>query len=448
MRILKEEKGQVLVLTALSMTVLMGFMGMAADVGALFHDKRNQQTAVDAAAIAGALDYKFNANAASAQAAAKAAATANGVPDVSYLTVNVPPQNGPNQNPGFVEAILTEPRNTMFMSLFGFHTVNVTARAVATASGAPSQGCVYILDPTASYAMDLQGSFNVDAPGCGIEINSNSASALHFTGAGGSMTAGWIAVNGGASGQTGDSTPAPTTYTNTPISDPYGGVDPLPVNASNQCSGPWDWTLDGKTGSTSVSNYTPTAAETSAKKITLTGTVNLSGSSNSDDGIIAQCYPLPVNISNATLGPGIYVFLGGVTLSGSVATNNATLDIQQGGLTIPTGGVSFGTANNSATGLIAPTAGPTNGIALMEPVGNTSQIMIQKGNATGNITGDIYAPSAQLYLQDSGGDKTGGLSLYSDIIVGTLFDKTATMQIHNYSSVAPTDPNTTVTLVE
>ena len=55
MRILREEDGQTLVMTALCATVLIGFMGLAVDVGVLFHAKRNLQTAADDAAIAGRL---------------------------------------------------------------------------------------------------------------------------------------------------------------------------------------------------------------------------------------------------------------------------------------------------------------------------------------------------------------------------------------------------------
>ena len=47
-------------MTALSMTVLVGFLALAIDVGMLFRAKRNMQIAADAAAIAGALDYKYN----------------------------------------------------------------------------------------------------------------------------------------------------------------------------------------------------------------------------------------------------------------------------------------------------------------------------------------------------------------------------------------------------
>ena len=85
----------------------------------------------------------------------------------------------------------------------------------------------------------------------------------------------------------------------------------------------------------------------------------------------------------------------------------------------------------------------------MEPSYNSNQIKIQKGDATGTVDGIIYAPNAQLYLQDSGGDKSGGLTLITDLIVGSLFDKTATLTVQSYSQANPgASPLTRVTLVE
>jgi uncharacterized membrane protein len=98
MRSLKDAKGQVLVLTALCMALLLGFMAFAVDMGLLFHTKRNIQIAADAAAIAGALDYEYNTSATKAQAAGRAASAANGFTNGSngtVVTINVPPSMGP-----------------------------------------------------------------------------------------------------------------------------------------------------------------------------------------------------------------------------------------------------------------------------------------------------------------------------------------------------------------
>ncbi len=74
----KAESGQILVITALSMTVLLGFMAIAINVGLLFNARRKLQNAVDAAATSGAIDYMFNGSQTSATAAATAALHANG----------------------------------------------------------------------------------------------------------------------------------------------------------------------------------------------------------------------------------------------------------------------------------------------------------------------------------------------------------------------------------
>src|SRR5438045_5239496 len=104
---LSDETGQVLVIAALSMTVLLGFVGLATDVGVLFCTRRTTQSAADAAAVAGALDYLYNGSSSKAIAAGKAAATANGVTDgtgSAVVTISVPAADGPNAGTaGYIE---------------------------------------------------------------------------------------------------------------------------------------------------------------------------------------------------------------------------------------------------------------------------------------------------------------------------------------------------------
>src|SRR6185437_17035629 len=87
MRKWNDESGQVLILTAMTMTLLLGFVGLATDVGQLFHAKRSMQAAVDSAVIAAAITYKAELGAGASdatiqtdmQAAAKAALAENGI---------------------------------------------------------------------------------------------------------------------------------------------------------------------------------------------------------------------------------------------------------------------------------------------------------------------------------------------------------------------------------
>jgi hypothetical protein len=258
----------------------------------------------------------------------------------------------------------------------------------------------------------------VSTPNCGVVVDSSDSDALYFTGGGGTLTAGSVGVVGGCGGHCGDSTPTPVTGI-APVSDPLASMVP-PDPTKLTCS--------------------------AAPGGTLTGTL-----ANPTGGI--ACYSGNVTLSNVTMGMGTYVFTGNVTLDGTVSTpvptsgnpqNGTTIDIDSGALSINTG---------TTLSLYAPQASATsytnyNGIALMEPAKNSNQIQIQKGNASGLIDGIIYAPSAQLYLQDSGGDKSGGLTLDTDLIVGSLFDKTATLTINSYSQSTSGSPLTRVTLVE
>lgn len=399
-----------LIVVALSILALSGFLALSIDIGLLFRAKRNLQIVADSAATAAALDLYYNSSVSSANSAAQSAAEANGFSsgtNGSSLTVNTPPQYGPNKGAtGFVEVILTENDPTLFMRFFHFDNLSVAARAVAGTPN-PTRTCVYVLSPSASAAMELQGSFDVSASHCGVVVNSNSSSALEFVGGSGSLQASSVSVVGGYSGQSTDSNPAPVTGT-APVNDPLNITGPVPPSDCAQ-----------------------TSTATS-----ITGSFSGPGAGN------AICFSNAVTISGATLGAGIYVFEQGVTTSGSVTSGSGgtTLDIYGGSFTAQTGTV---------FNLVAPTSGATNGIALMQPSSNTNQIQLQIGNVTGSLTGIIYAPGAQLYLNDSGGDTSGGITLTTDLVVKTLYDKTATLSIHSYSEAnRSTTPLKSVALVE
>ena len=410
MRIQQDDNGQMLIVAALSLMALSGFLALSIDVGLLFRVKRNLQIAADAAATAGALDYYYNASDTSAQAAAQAAAATNGVTNGQngvLVTVNTPPVNGPNSgSPGDVEVIVTQPNPTVFMKMFNFGSMTVAARAVA-GTPLPTKTCVYVLSPNDANAMQLSGSFDVSVSHCGVIVDSSDRDALQFTGPSGYLSASFVSVVGGDGGQPSDSNPAPVTGA-APVNDPINISGPVPP--------------DGCTSSSAATSLTGSFSGPGAGKVI--------------------CFTQQVALSNVTLGPGVYVFENGVTTSGNISSGigGTTLDVYSGSLTMNSGTV---------LSLTAPTSGDTNGIALMEPSSNSSQITIQKGNVTGSLTGIIYAPSAQLYLQDSGDDTSGGISLVSDLIVKTLVDKTATLTVNSYSAANPTTtPLRAVALVE
>lgn len=402
-RKLFDERGVALVMTALAMSALLGFMGLAIDVGMLFQTKRKLQIAADSAAIAGTLEYLYTNSLTSATTYAENASSANGFTNGSNgitVTVHDPPADGPNSgNSSFFEAIVSQPTPTFFMSLFGFKKVTISARAVA---GVPTNGlvCMWIMG-TGNGALDLQGAYSVQAPSCGIYVNSPSSTAFIDTGNGGQVNTKFLDVVGN-SPPGHQTSPTPTTVDTAPRTDPWGNL----------------------AGPTPTSGCTTTDSSTT----TITGTVTGPGLNQT------ICYTQAVTITNATLGSGLYMFENGVTISGTVTVNSGTLDVYSGTFS----------QGNAILNISAPTSGTYNGIAIMQPASNTNQLQVQFGSSNQTLDGYIYAPGAQVYLQDHGGGVTA-----TGFVAGSFYDKASTFRIPSYDVAhASTTPNRVVTLVE
>jgi Flp pilus assembly protein TadG len=116
-------RGQILIVFALMLPVLIGLVGLGIDSAALYWTRRDMQGVADLAALAGALDLPFDPLAAAS--AARANALANGFGGA--ITVTTPLAGDPSR----IEVVITRSVDTYFMGVFGFETVTVTARAVA-----------------------------------------------------------------------------------------------------------------------------------------------------------------------------------------------------------------------------------------------------------------------------------------------------------------------------
>jgi Flp pilus assembly protein TadG len=198
------ESGQALVFTAVAMVVLIGFAGLGIDMGVLRYQKRLQQTAADAGAIAGAsnldsatLGVSAGAVAAAAGNSFSAGTTGSQVCPTSVpactacpagtigsavgsvdVTVNNPPCFGPHLgDKNYVEVYVSEVQPTYFMKAVGVPSETITARAVATnvSGGGPNSGCLFTLGaPSSSIeGVNINGNATLNAPTCGINDNGN-----------------------------------------------------------------------------------------------------------------------------------------------------------------------------------------------------------------------------------------------------------------------------------
>ena len=427
--LLRDESGQVLVLTAIGMLALMGCLGIATEVGLIYHTRQTVQIAADAGATAAALDYLYNNSVSHAQAAGKAATALNGYTDGSggvTVTINMPPSSGPVISTGYAESIVTGPYALSFLryplSFFGIsnNSVNVTSRAVAGTPGTGST-CVWLLAST-GVGLNLQGSYDIQAPQCGIYVNSSSTNAVSVTGNGGILNAKYLDIVGSSVGH--QTSPTPVTTNTAPRRNPWGNL----------------------TGPTTPNDCSITSALTT---ITASNVISVSGSASNS----VVCFTSAVTLSNVTL-PGassgvVYLFEDGVTLSGTVTLGSAQYNAGTGTFTDTLGAVmdiqngTFDQAN-AILNIYAPTAGTYNGVAILQPASNSNQLQVQFGSGNQVLDGYIFAPSANVYLQDSGGGITA-----TGIVGDTMFNKTSSITIPSYDQAnASTTPNRVVVLVE
>jgi hypothetical protein len=391
----KDESGQALVMSALCMACVFGFVALATDVGVLLREKRLAQIAADAGAIAGAGEYNYGG----ASTAATNAATANGFTTGggTTVTVNSPPKNGPHTSGspnGYIEVIVQQVQPALFRGYLGLGSITVAARAVANANGS-TNGCIYTLGVSGP-DISMNGNATVQVTTCGIIDNSSSSNALSMSG-NVTLDAQSIGIVGGVS-QNGNITLSPTPVTGVvPTSDPLAFLTAPTV--PSPCS------PDPGLGGSGTQTLTPGC---------YTG---LSASGN----------------VNLTLSPGLYVINGALSLGGNVTLTGTgvTLDLL--------GSSSF--PGNATLNLTAPTSGTYNGVVIFQPSTNTNSISLV-GNSGSTLKGIVYAPGAAVTLTGNSGS-----TIYTDFVAKSL-SLVGNASFNSYASINGNSVLHAVRLVE
>jgi hypothetical protein len=206
-----DERGQAIVLVALLLTSLMGFIGLVVDVGWFQLNLVRVQRAADAAALAGSVYLPGNLP--GAKNAAWAVATQNGYTTNGATGVLVDPQQDAT-NDQMMNVTVTTPVRTWFMAMFGVGSMTASRNARAEFILPVPMG-----SPTSYYGVHIMCADGDNVPaGCDAVPSA----------AGGSLTdqGFWGAVEShGSQRANGD---AYSTYYDTP--EPGGlnaGYDPL-----------------------------------------------------------------------------------------------------------------------------------------------------------------------------------------------------------------------------
>lgn len=416
----KNEAGQAVIVAAVALVMLMGFTGLGIDMGVLRYEKRLQQTAADAAAIAGADDIRYSSGSGVAPAALNAA-TANGFADTSSnsgcpsasgcvaVTVNHPPTSGPHSGDrNYVEVFVAAVHPTYFMRALGINTQTISARAVATLIGenGTSSGCIYTLgNPGVGVGIDVVGTPTLNAPTCGIEDNGNfttNGKKLDVN-AGSIGTAGTDTNNGGGTVTCAGSTVNCPVTGIPPTGDPLSFIQP----PCNPCTGGTALNISSSQtvspGTYSSISITGGTVDFLPGTYIVTGNFTVNGTSTICNSINTNCSGLP---GSANDGVTFYITNGGaVTINGT-----------------------------STSELSAPNSGTYAGILFYQDPNDTSLAKID-GTSQSYFQGALYFPSAELDL--GGTSFTNKLAAYTIIVADNLkVNGTSTVNINsNYSSL-------------
>lgn len=362
------ERGAVLPLIALCLAVLMGFGGLAVDVGYWEFQQREQQNAADAAAIGGAQQLLYSSSCpdrTNAQAAAYKDATNSGYTNgVANVTVHVenPPSSGTfsSSNCAVRVQITKTQVATFFSRLFGAannNGMNETTEATAEVLH-DGQPCIFMLGAGDNTNFNTS---TVQAPKCSIEVNGTANFNGSTIDAGSVGEGNYSGSNNG--GTFSSATPAPMV----PVADPCPEIAPCEA-------------LTTSPPSTSPCN----------------------GVYSGNGVLTAGCYNnLSLNGLTVTLQPSATSSI--FVLEGSSNFNGATIYGNGVTLYIPAGG---STNLNKATSLtlIPPTTGSNAGVSYYQVPGNTNAANLNA--TTSNIGGLVYAPSAQLNYNGAQGQYT------------------------------------------
>jgi Flp pilus assembly protein TadG len=169
-RALRSTSGNVAVLFAVTLPLVVGGAGLGVETTYWRYRQTQLQTAADAAAYAAAVEMRRGSGQTAVLDAAKAAVGDNGFTTASTSAAVAYPAAKT------VEVALQTQAERFFTAYFSNTPVVVRARATAnyTETG---QACILALDPAAGSALNVSGSAHLQLQGCSIMANSISATA-------------------------------------------------------------------------------------------------------------------------------------------------------------------------------------------------------------------------------------------------------------------------------
>jgi hypothetical protein len=364
----RDDRGGVAVWFALASLALAGLGGGALTMARVNGTATRLQDLADGAALAAAVEGQDPAATtaditdAARRFGKSATAERSAEFDAAAMSVRIV-----RRSPAEVTVTLDQEVHTIMAAMVGRDSIPIRKSATAVA-GAQRNTCLHVLDPAAPSALKLQGSPDLRAPDCVVQVNSAAIGALHAQGAPSAAVEAAYVV--GTASPVRNWNPAPLTG-QTPRPDPLQGRMPWP-------------------------------------------------------SITADCMRQQGN--EAVLRPGAYC--DGLSIGGGVELLPGVYVVQQGGVRVtgrgsrgegvtlvlldPAG--DFDIRGGSSTSLSAPASGPWAGVAIAAKPGPAMPTSKLTGSL--ELNGTLYLPGQRLLLQ--GSPRLGGAGDTRALIVRQL----------------------------
>lgn len=389
----------ILPMAAILFPIIMGMAGVGIDFSSWMKDRRELQTATDAAALAAAYEYSYGGDDDDVEAAAIREAINNGFdPDGDASEIIVTIYEDENE----VEVEMVAEARTYLARMF-MDNVLTRTRAIAQILGedSPADFCMLSLEPSADNAFVINGNVDIDAVGCGIAVNSTGDPALNVNGGAGDLDLGNVQVVGTCNDCDLINTPSVVEGV-APFDDPYADLE-LPVSFIGCTEDEVD---DGPIG-----DPDDIPAPDADGVVLLCGGLNLKGKA-----------------LTITLAPGIYIVDGG-----DFATSN-NITVNGDGVTIiltNSGGNDYGDTpilnTNGDINLTAPGPGDLDpdwsdfeGVVMYgdRNLDTPNKCNNVRGQGTVIVSGAMYFPTN--CIDFGGGSSAGNFNGCSRIIATTI----------------------------
>ena len=381
-KLLKDRRGNALVIACAAMPLVVGCAGLATDTIQWTLWKRQLQRAADSAAIAGVYDREAGSGATTNTSNAVCRDLAINLHTWMSLTSTTPctGTNGSYTNLSYptdasgialneVHVELHIQQQLPFSSLFLSTAPTIIANATAASLPVGASACIQALETDPAYTgITGNGTTTVSAPNCVLYSNSpstNSASA----GGNSSLIAQAIAAVGGIAQSNNWNVKQYIPYS-PPLADPFANVTPDPT----------------------AMHCVPQQLNDSTNFLTLPPGTN--------------CFTDMRVGSNRTLnvppnfGP-IYLNGGGATLQGNFNCTGCSIVLTNSDPTSTTIGT-LSTNAQASNNITAPTSGTFKGIAIYQDRRSSLQTDSVNGGSGSLITGALYFPGDILRINGNG----------------------------------------------